>query len=69
MNELSWLTPESDLTDLPRFQAYVRERGQFLLEELDDWLSKLEPPDENGQEPMIDTGVGIYHYLKKEDDD
>jgi hypothetical protein len=55
--------------DLPRFQAYVRERGQFLLEEIDDWLSKLEPIDEANPEPTIQTGVGIYHYLKHADDD
>lgn len=53
------------LSDLPRFQAYVRERGQFLLEELDDWLSKLEPADKTPNETMVDTGVGIYHYIKK----
>lgn len=57
------------LRDLPGFQAYVRERGQFLLEELDDWLSKLEPPDENNHEPTVNTGVGVYHYLKKDDNE
>ncbi len=57
------------LKDLPRFKEYVKERAQFLLEELDDWLSKLEPPHENDQEPRINTGVGVYHYLKKDDDE
>jgi len=54
--------------DLPRFQAYVRERGQFLLEELDDWLSKLEPLDEEETEPVVNTGVGIFHYIEKTND-
>lgn len=52
------------LRDLPGFQSYVRVRGQLLLEEIDDWLSKLEPLDEKVNEPIIQTGVGIYHYLK-----
>ncbi len=56
------------LDDLPIFQAYIRERGQFLLEEIDDWLSKLEPIDEESSEPVIHTGVGIFHYLKKPED-
>lgn len=52
------------LRDLPVFQEYARERGQLLLEEIDDWLSKLEPIDNKTQEPIIHTGVGIYHYLR-----
>lgn len=55
--------------DLPRFQAYVRERGQFLLEELDDWLSKLDPPDGDTLHTRIRTGVGIYHFIQKNDDE
>jgi hypothetical protein len=56
-------------TDLPLFQAYVRERGQFLLEELDDWLSKRQPPAEDEEAEAIDTGVGIFHYIKRHDAD
>jgi len=56
------------LSDLPRFRAYIRERSQFLLEEIDDWLSKLEPIDPNASETVIHTGVGIYHYLGTPDD-
>lgn len=56
------------LSDLPIFQEYVRERGQFLLEEIDDWLSKLEPLSERSDEPTVQTGIGIYHYLKKQDE-
>lgn len=49
--------------DLPRFKAYVKERAQLLLEEIDNWLSQLDPPgrDENAQ--MLRTGVGIYHFV------
>ncbi len=55
------------LSELPLFQAYVRERGQFLLEEIDDWLSKLDPPKEQELEPIIQTGVGIYHFIKHDE--
>ena len=55
--------------DLPRFQIYVRERGMFLLEEIDDWLSKLDAPDEKRPEPMVNTGVGIYHFLERSKDE
>lgn len=51
------------VSDLPRFKAYVRERGQFLLEEIDDWLKKLEPLKKDTDEAVVQTGVGIYHYL------
>jgi hypothetical protein len=53
------------VTDLILFQAYVHERCQFLLEELDDWLSKREMPEKPDSEPIVDTGVGIYHYVKR----
>ena len=56
-------------SELATFQAYVRERGQFLLEEIDDWLSKLDPIDESKNEPIVNTGVGIYQFLQKEDSD
>lgn len=49
--------------DLPEFQDYVRERGQFLLEEIDDWLSRHEPVDSDDPEPIVDTGVSIFHYI------
>jgi hypothetical protein len=53
------------VTDLPLFQGYVRERSQFLLEEIDDWLSKREPADRDETIEIVDTGVGIYHYIKR----
>lgn len=55
--------------DLPLFQQRVRERGMFLLEELDDWLSKLDPAEETEDEPLIRTGVGIYHFIEKNEDE
>lgn len=51
--------------DLPLFQAYVRERGQYLLEEIDDWLSKREPVSDEDKTSLIDTGVGIYQFIRR----
>jgi len=56
-------------SDLPAFKRYMKERGQFLLEEIDDWLSKLDPPNGETTEPIVHTGVGIYHYIQKKKDE
>ncbi len=51
--------------DLPRFEAFTRERSQLLLEEIDNWLSQLEEPKPNDPD-VIHTGLGIYHYIEDE---
>ena len=56
-------------SDLPAFNQYIRERGQGLLDEIDNWLSKLEPPDENDPNDVVNTGLGIYHYVVRHEDD
>jgi len=55
--------------DLPIFDAYVRARCQGVLEEIDNWLTKLDDPDPEKGEKAIETGVGIYHFVVKEEDD
>lgn len=54
--------------DLPRLKRYIRERAQVLLEEIDNWLSQLDPPDKEQGEQSVRTGVGIYHYVELNDD-
>lgn len=55
--------------DLPLFDAYVREKCQALLEEIDNWLTKLEVPDsEKGDQP-VHTGVGVYHFVVKQEEE
>jgi hypothetical protein len=54
--------------DLPRFRAFIKQRAQLLLEELDNWLSQLDPPKSDDNE-KVNTGVGIYHYIEEEIDD
>lgn len=53
--------------DLPRFNAYIKNRAQLLLEEIDNWLSQLDPPDPKKQN-QVRTGLGIYHYVDDEED-
>lgn len=55
--------------DLPAFNEYIREKGQGLLDEIDNWLSKLEPPDENESSDVVNTGLGIYHYVVRDEDE
>jgi predicted XRE-type DNA-binding protein len=54
--------------DLPRFRAFIKKRAQLLLEEIDNWLSQLEPPDPKNEE-QVKTGLGIYHYVENEEND
>ena len=53
--------------DLPLFNEYVREKCQALLEEIDNWLTNLEPPDKERGDKVVETGVGIYHFVVKDD--
>jgi hypothetical protein len=54
--------------DLPRFKRYVQVKSQVLLEDIDNWLSQLEKPDRRRGECVIQTGIGIYHYIEKQMD-
>ncbi len=55
--------------DLPKFDHYLRERCQVLLEEIDNWLAGLPKPDPKKGDDVIHTGIGIYHYMTNEDDE
>jgi len=52
--------------DLPLFEEYIQTKCQALLEEMDNWLTKLEDPKEGDE--VIQTGVGIYHFVIEKDD-
>jgi len=56
-------------SDLPAFNEYIRERGQGLLDEIDNWLSNLEAPDDGEPKETVNTGLGIYHYVVHDEDD
>lgn len=53
--------------DLPLFDTYVREKCQALLEEIDNWLTNLDPPDPKKGDKVVNTGVGIYHFVVADD--
>ncbi len=55
--------------DLPKFDHYLRERCQVLLEEIDNWLAGLPKPDPKKGDEVIHTGIGIYHYMSHEADE
>jgi hypothetical protein len=52
--------------DLPLFESYIHQKCQALLEDIDNWLSKLEQPSQRDE--AIHTGVGIYHYVVEQDE-
>lgn len=54
------------LQDLPLFDQYVRQKGQAFLEDIDNWMTKLDQP-KTGDE-IIQTGVGIYHFVVEDDE-
>jgi hypothetical protein len=49
------------------FDALIREKGQELLEILDDWLGQNETKGGNTlpATEAIKTGVGIFHFIEK----
>ena len=53
--------------DMPKFDRYIKERCQALLEEIDNWIAQL-PVPEKGSKNTTHTGVGIYHYIEPKDD-
>ena len=53
--------------DFQAFDSLVREKGQELLEILDDWLGQHEIKGGHKLSPSesIRTGVGIFHFVEK----
>ena len=64
-----FVAPELGLkrADLPKFDLFIRERCQALLEEIDNWLSKLEAPNKADGDEIVQTGVGVFHYVTSAD--
>ena len=53
--------------DLPRLRAFIKDRAQILLEEIDNWISQLDVPDPQSDK-VIKTGLGIYHFVAEEEE-
>ena len=43
--------------------TYVISAKHFL--EIDNWLTNLDDPDPKNGDQVVDTGVGIYHFVVK----
>lgn len=54
--------------DIPKFDNYIKERCQSLLEEIDNWIAQLELPSKADEGNVTHTGVGIYQYVERRDD-
>lgn len=54
--------------DMAKFNLYVKERCQALLEEIDNWIAQLELPKKSNQHNVTHTGIGIYHYIERKDE-
>jgi hypothetical protein len=54
--------------DMPKFNSYVKERCQALLEEIDNWIAQLDAPSKNNSQNVTHTGIGIYHYIERRED-
>jgi hypothetical protein len=52
--------------ELPEFDKYLRARGQLFADDIDNWLTERSV---QGSKEVIQTGIGIYHYVINEDDD
>lgn len=50
---------------LPKFDAFLRERGPEFLEALDAWMS-THPP--GADEERLNVGVGVYMYVDRDVD-
>ncbi len=60
--------PEGGLrkSDLEEFKTLIRTEGKVFLEKLDTWLETRDKPD-NNKEEVVQTGVGVYHYVEGPD--
>jgi len=52
--------------DLQLFDQYVRQSGQKFLEDIDNWLTKLDRPGKKDE--VVQTGVGIYHFVVEDEE-
>jgi hypothetical protein len=52
--------------EISAFDKYVRERGQLFADDVDNWLSER---SKQGLTDVIQTGIGIYHYVVNEEDE
>lgn len=50
-------------SQMEEFDSYVKSRVQQMLEDVDDWLGKKGAQSPEASEPVIGTGVTVFHYV------
>jgi hypothetical protein len=50
------------INDFAEFDAFVRDRGQQFLIEVDDWISAKDPPQTDAD--TVHAGIGVYLYVR-----
>ena len=51
--------------DMDKFNQFIKERCQILLEEIDNWIAQLDLPDGVERRDITHSGVGIYQYIER----
>jgi len=51
------------LSRLAEFQEFVKERWQDFANPIDNWLNAPGPSASSPDEEIVETGVGVYHYV------
>jgi hypothetical protein len=55
--------------ELKLFENYMRERVQTIIADIDDWLGRLDTPDES--EPAVTryvAGLSVFQYIDDQSD-
>lgn len=56
------------ISHIEEFELYVKGRVQQMLEDVDDWIGKRVSPIAEFDEPMVGTGVTVFHYVETPQD-
>jgi len=52
-------------SQMEEFEQYVKGRVQQMLEDVDDWVGKRANTTAEFDEPMVGTGVTVFHYVER----
>ena len=50
--------------ELKLFENYMRERVQIIIADIDDWLGRLDTPEESEPDvPRYVAGLSVFQYI------
>lgn len=58
-----YTTDGLSLDSIAMFDAYIKDRGQEFLEELDNWFVLQQKKDKHSTEEKVNTGLCMVHYV------